>query len=83
MTTGYRRLQDGFHGGYQGLQPVIGDYKGLEASTQSCMRLQNVIRGYRGFQGLQGDTEGYKGLEWSTRGYRGLQGVTWCYRGLR
>ena len=83
MTTGYGGLQEGLHGDYQGLQRVIVGNKGLEAPTQSCKRLQNVIRGYRGFQGLQGVTDGYKGLQWGTRGYRGLQGVTGCYRGLQ
>ena len=63
MTTGYRRLQDGFHGGYQGLQRVIGGYNRLEAPTQSCKRLQNVIRGYKGFQRLQRVTDEYKGLQ--------------------
>ena len=58
MTTCYIGLQEGFKGGYQGLQRVIGGYKWLEELTQSCKRLQNVKRGYRGFQGLQGVTDG-------------------------
>ena len=44
MTTGYRGLQEGFQGGYQGLQRVIWGYKELEALTQGCKRLQNVAR---------------------------------------
>ena len=35
--------------------------------------LQEVTRGYKRLQGVQGDSGGYKELE---RGYRGLQGVT-------
>ena len=54
MTTFYIGLQEGFKGGYEGLQGVIGGYKGLVALKQSCKMLQNVTRGYRGFQGLQG-----------------------------
>ena len=35
--------------------------------------LQEVTRGYKRLQGVQGDSGGYKELE---RVYRGLQGVT-------
>ena len=63
MTTGYRRLQDGFHGGYQGLQPVIGDYKGLGVRSVYT----------EGYKGLEWSTRGYRGLQGVTWCYRGLR----------
>ena len=51
--------------GYNLLQEVTGDYKGLKGLT----------KGYRDYKGLLGFTGGYKGLLEATRGYKRVQGV--------
>ena len=47
------------------------------------MVIQEVLKGYRGFKGLQGVTRGYRRLQRVTGGYNGLQEVTRGYRGLQ
>ena len=47
------------------------------------MVIQGVLKGYRGFKGLQGVTRGYRRLQRVTGGYNGLQEVIRGYRGLQ
>ena len=82
----------GITGDYNGLQRIIGGYKGcqfcgfLKPMFFCSERLVSYIKRRKSFFPdlfSRSMTWEYTGLQWVTGGYKGLQGVTRGYRGLQ